>query len=181
MKINVGELKKKPVELDFDVSPDELHLAAEGFTFPGSVTGRVTFQMVGSRVLANGHLQTRIETSCGRCLAAVGQAIRAKVVDLTFEKRPSVAENEESHLAKAWEVESLEMDYYDEEVLDPTEPFRQLLLLKLPDYPVCRADCRGLCPTCGQDLNQGDCQCGSAGVTIGESDWKARLKGLPLK
>jgi len=181
MKINVSELKKKPVELEFDVSPDELHLAAEGFTFPESVTGCVTFQMVGSRVLANGHLETRIEARCGRCLATVGQPIRAYVVELTFEKRPTAAENEESRLAKEWEAESLETDYYDEEVLDPTEPFRQLLLLELPHYPLCKADCRGLCTTCGQDLNQGDCGCSTAVATIGESDWKARLKGLHLE
>jgi uncharacterized protein len=36
---------------------------------------------------------------------------------------------------------------------------RQYLLLELPMAPVCREDCKGLCPTCGQNLNEASCDC----------------------
>ena len=36
---------------------------------------------------------------------------------------------------------------------------RESLILDLPLAPLCRDDCRGLCPTCGADLNQGACDC----------------------
>jgi len=32
----------------------------------------------------------------------------------------------------------------------------------VPDAPLCRSDCRGLCPRCGADLNAGPCGCGTA-------------------
>jgi uncharacterized metal-binding protein YceD (DUF177 family) len=101
---------------------------------------------------------------------------------MVFEKRPLIEEDKKAALAAAWEAESREIDYYDEEALDPTESFRQVLTLELPGYPLCRKDCRGLCPTCGADLNQGNCNCGApACVAIGESDWKERLKALQEK
>ncbi|HWC12232.1 MAG TPA: DUF177 domain-containing protein [Acidimicrobiales bacterium] len=36
---------------------------------------------------------------------------------------------------------------------------RETLLLELPLAPLCADDCQGLCPTCGADLNEGQCQC----------------------
>jgi uncharacterized protein len=178
MRINVNDLRKNPQEIEVDVSPRELRLAAEGFSFPANVTGHVRFQMVSQRILANGCLETRVETECVRCLARAELPIRAEV-DMVFEKRPLMEEDKAAALAAAWEAESREIDYYDEEELDPTEAFRQLLTIELPGYPLCKKDCRGLCPNCGADLNQGNCSCRTtAGVAIGESDWKERLKQL---
>jgi len=45
------------------------------------------------------------------------------------------------------------------ESLEIGERVRQLILLALPLKPLCRPDCRGLCPLCGQDLNEGECGC----------------------
>ena len=36
---------------------------------------------------------------------------------------------------------------------------RDVLFLSAEPYALCRRDCRGLCPRCGQDLNAGDCDC----------------------
>jgi uncharacterized protein len=44
-------------------------------------------------------------------------------------------------------------------VLDLTEVVRQAIFLAIPMSPVCRADCAGLCPQCGQNLNEGQCHC----------------------
>jgi uncharacterized protein len=44
-------------------------------------------------------------------------------------------------------------------ILDLTEVIRQDLLLALPMYPVCRSKCKGLCPHCGQNWNEGACEC----------------------
>ena len=180
MQINVSELREAPREIEIHISPAELQLAAEGFVFRAPVTGRVRFQMVGKRILAQGYLETHFETACVRCLSQVEHAIRASV-EVLFEKRPSTRDKKETELETAWEAESHEIDYYDEDLLDPTEPFRQMLLLELPGHPLCSHECRGLCPQCGADLNHGDCACGTAvSVPIGESDWKARLKKIHL-
>jgi uncharacterized protein len=47
--------------------------------------------------------------------------------------------------------------WYTPPLIDPAEDLRQILLVAMPDFPVCRADCRGLCPTCGANLNTAPC------------------------
>lgn len=47
---------------------------------------------------------------------------------------------------------------------------RDAILLGLPQVPLCRPDCAGLCPTCGTDRNTGDCGCGER---TGDPRWAA--------
>jgi uncharacterized protein len=47
----------------------------------------------------------------------------------------------------------------DHHVLDLSEVLRQDALLATPMHVVCDDECRGLCPTCGQNLNEGPCDC----------------------
>jgi len=57
-------------------------------------------------------------------------------------------------------------------ILDLTEVVRQDLWLGLPAAPACRADCKGLCPQCGQNCNQGECGCGADAA---DARWVALL------
>ena len=46
--------------------------------------------------------------------------------------------------------------------LDLRPALREQWLLHVPGYALCRDDCKGLCPTCGAELNAGPCDCASA-------------------
>jgi uncharacterized protein len=56
--------------------------------------------------------------------------------------------------------------------LDLRPAVREQWLLGAPNYLLCRADCKGLCPTCGADLNAGDCAC----PPRTDSKWEALRK-----
>jgi len=43
--------------------------------------------------------------------------------------------------------------------LDLTEPIISSILLSLPMKTICDEDCKGICPNCGRDLNEGQCNC----------------------
>jgi uncharacterized protein len=43
--------------------------------------------------------------------------------------------------------------------VDLTDAVREQVLLRVPQYVLCREDCRGLCPKCGADLNAAPCDC----------------------
>jgi uncharacterized protein len=52
--------------------------------------------------------------------------------------------------------------------VDNLEPFidldpdiREEIILDYPLKPLCKPDCKGLCPKCGKNLNEGGCSCGS--------------------
>ena len=63
-------------------------------------------------------------------------------------------------------AENIENDafIYESDLLDITEPVRESLLLAVPLQSLCREDCRGLCPVCGADRNEGDCGCDATTV-----------------
>jgi uncharacterized protein len=57
-----------------------------------------------------------------------------------------------------------------------TEDLREEILLHVPGFAVCSAECRGMCPSCGADLNKGSCECRRS---EGPDTWSV-LDGLNL-
>ncbi len=68
---------------------------------------------------------------------------------------------------------SFSLEVGDESFADLTEELRQDIILLFPSNPVCSEDCKGLCPRCGANLNEGPCSC----KPEGDSRWGA-LDGL---
>ncbi|MBN1225748.1 MAG: DUF177 domain-containing protein, partial [Deltaproteobacteria bacterium] len=75
------------------------------------------------------------------------------------------------------EREDLDIGFYKEGIIDLTEVVREQILLAVPMIPICKEDCKGLCPYCGQNLNQ--CKCVCAGKTI-DPRW-SKLQNLVSK
>lgn len=92
-------------------------------------------QLFGTELLVRGTLEQDFDAVCCRCGGDFD--FTTKVEDFTF----SVEVNEKT------------------EFVDLTDELRQSIILSLPSYPVCRQDCRGVCPTCGKNLNEGPCTC----------------------
>ena len=57
------------------------------------------------------------------------------------------------------EEDDLSTSFYEDETIDLGQLIREQFYLSLPMKPLCRPDCRGLCPDCGTDLNAGACGC----------------------
>jgi len=55
--------------------------------------------------------------------------------------------------------EDLDKEFYDGEVIDLDAIIQHQIILAIPFYPLCREDCKGLCPHCGINKNQETCQC----------------------
>ncbi len=77
----------------------------------------------------------------------------------------------------SFELETLDEEGYTGKQIDLTPAMREQILLSIPPSPVCREDCKGLCPSCGKDLNDGACGCDR---TVVDPRWEA-LKGLQLE
>jgi uncharacterized protein len=57
------------------------------------------------------------------------------------------------------EEDDLTTAYYRDETIDLGELVREQFYLALPMKPLCAEACKGLCPQCGMNLNQGTCDC----------------------
>ena len=54
----------------------------------------------------------------------------------------------------------IDISFYRDDEIDLSELLREQFYLALPMKPLCREDCRGLCPQCGVNRNTGTCDCG---------------------
>jgi uncharacterized protein len=112
------------------------------------------FESVTEGVLVTGTVTAPITGQCGRCLDAVADELTVEIVELFA--YPDSATDETT--------EQDEIHRIDGKTLDVEPAVRDAVVLGLPWTPLCRPDCAGLCPTCGQRLD--DLPAGHAHETI---------------
>jgi len=104
-------------------------------------------------IRVKGRLAVRMEAECDRCLEITGFPI-----DENFELFYRPADNLTEEEAGLEETES-DMGFYEGDGLELVDVLREQILLSLPMQRVCREDCKGICPVCGQNRNQVACGC----------------------
>jgi uncharacterized protein len=108
----------------------------------------VSLNRFGNDIYVTGVAKGSIRLQCGRCLADYRQALEVEL-NASF-----IDESD----ADAGEYDE-EVYVYDGVTVDLYPLAREQLLLALPLKPLCKEDCKGLCPKCGADLNEKDCGC----------------------
>ena len=162
MLIEVRELEAHAVDFEERIAPGAIDFGSD-IRQSGdlSTTGRA--QLVrehhGKHQLINdiriaGDLRTRVELACARCLEPIAHEIDRKF-DLLYRPQGSDAGKEEMSVTAA----EAEISYYQGEGLLLEDVLREQVLLAVPLKAICREDCKGLCPHCGQNLNQRQCTC----------------------
>ena len=140
---------------------------------PVEVAGEVRFTDPGYYLKGRMHYEQ--ELACDRCLGPVRVEVDEplELLILTHEEAPEAAEQELEE--KDMSVVHLEGDELD------TEPLLlEQLQLNIPMKPLCRPDCKGLCPRCGANLNHETCSCDTHEVDPRWSplaDLRGRLAG----
>jgi uncharacterized protein len=128
----------------FDLGESEVFSPAAGLTYD------LFIQALGTELLVRGKLSLSLNCICVRC----GADFQWVATDDAF-------------------VISIEISDTTD-FLDLTEELREAIILALPGYPVCSKACKGLCMTCGKNLNKENCTCHEAGQ---DTRWGA-LNGL---
>jgi uncharacterized protein len=129
---------------EFDVGPDA-YRASTPFSW------HVSASNTGGAVLLTGNITGSLETSCSRCLGPATVDIDSDVEGYFIIEGEGEPE------------EGMEEDEYDtlpdDGKIDLEPLLKAAIIADLPLMPLCKPDCRGLCPTCGANLNEGPCGC----------------------
>jgi uncharacterized protein len=153
LRLQVGDLPLQGMPLEGEVEFAALNPGDDGWmTFPHPLHFQLMVTPVQQGLLVRGRLQTTVRAACDRCLCAVDIPVVVPDACYHFEEMPVG-------------------------ILDLTESVREDILLALPQACLCREDCRGLCPSCGKDLNKETCSC--AGFEDAADPW-AGLDRLDL-
>ncbi len=148
--LSLTAVAREPVRIRGEIAADDPAWEGTAFEFVGPPRVDAEARSVGEGVLVRGEIVARIKTSCRRCLNPVQVDVRDSI-GLLYE--PLAAKDEDE---LGGEVHALP-DRGDR--LDLTPAIREQLVLRIPDYVVCRESCRGLCPRCGAELNVQTCEC----------------------
>ena len=132
--------------------PDDLRSGAAG----PALAELVLLRKQANRIEVRGALETTVTLQCDRCLQDFGFTVAARFGYLLEAPGPG----------HHWRIHDFECDRSDLDIIQLLEPvvdlediLRQQVLLGLPEKKLCTARCRGLCPTCGTDLNEHRCSC----------------------
>ena len=147
MQFNVATLLQEPVGSRREFTLENETISIPEMAYVAQVVGRVRLLRSPRGVLAHADLITRPHLTCSRCLEEFDQPL-ALSLDEEFVPR------QDPLTGKAVEAELDEFRIDDHNELDLSEAVRQYEIAALPLQPVCRDDCAGLCPECGQNLNE---------------------------
>ncbi len=147
----------------------------------GGATLDAELYVEGTNVHVAGTVKGHVVVACSRCLGPASIPVD-ETLRVTFMPQGEIAAtpapaDESSEDEGGLELTDQDLDVfpYDGEAVDLEPLVREQLVLSVPYAPLCREDCRGLCPQCGIDRNTQTCTCEPPG-----DPRFAALKGLKL-
>lgn len=138
------------VSRDFEFACDEL--VEENTVFLESVHVEGVVHRIGEEILIKGRLTTRLNFICCRCLAPFEFPVDS-AFNLIY-----LPEELEAHKEQL-ENEDLSKLFYQKRSIDLEDVVLEQLNLTFPLRPLCSDNCQGLCPVCGNLVNEGTCSC----------------------
>lgn len=169
MRIELVNLEHGRADFAHVYQPDELGSFDERVSLVGPVEVKGKVRVVGPEVFVNGHVETRAQVECDRCLKQVELP-----VDADFDLQYIPGEEYESSAVAELTDEVMSVSVFDGDAIDVDEIVKEQILLAVPTRVVCQPDCKGICPVCGSDKNTGECDCESTEI---DPRWAA-LKNL---
>jgi uncharacterized protein len=153
-RIDIEELKRtKELKIITNIEIKDLDL--ESLRFLEDINVDLILKDVDNIFNIKGKIVASIELECNRCLKYFPYRLGI-FVDNNFIKEEDTSKREGCIELKEKDIEHLS---FKGEFLDILKYIREEILLNLPDYPLCKDDCLGLCPSCGIDLNYLNCNC----------------------
>jgi uncharacterized protein len=156
--------REKPLEFSGETTLPVADLGGDPLVSLSPVRMGGTITAVDEDYLLDGELTFSGELACSRCLAPYAFS-EALPLHLRLRKRPaSTARPDKARPdgeEEEREIDAAELDvvFFDEPVLPFSEIAREQVLMAIPMKPLCREECRGLCPECGKDRNVAECSC----------------------
>jgi len=166
LQVDLRELSGGPATTQAELGAADPLFEGLGLVLAGPVRVAGRLHAAGEgRFYWQASLRAQMAGECRRCLVPVPVTVASDIRAL-FTQDPDALEDPDCYpLAR------------DATQIDLRPAVREELLLAVPQWVVCREDCRGLCPRCGEDLNAGPCGCAPAG----DLRWQALAasKGKP--
>lgn len=150
MLINVASIRRVEngtgnFDLKKDFSPLQSRL--EGAAFISPVHVQIQVDNSGDSLLVRGQIESELDVQCDRCLTPFPYPVHINY------------EDEWVYAPQATEEQSENAMLFDKDDIDLTERILEQIILELPMRFICSPQCKGLCSSCGENLNHESCNC----------------------
>jgi len=136
VEIDTRKIPDEGLILTEEFSPEDLDLDTDIVKFLSPIKAKAVIHKSYDAVFVNLTLGALMNISCGRCLKEEKRDF-SRIIELNYA------------VDKSDPIIELDCDIREEIILD------------YPIKPLCSVDCKGLCPKCGANLNEGGCHCGA--------------------
>lgn len=154
--VNALEMLRRPgtvKEVDLHVAPEVVGIEDSRLVSGAEISVQLRCESLSDGIVVLGHIGAEFHGDCRRCLGPI-------VATLTIDVR------------ELYQLVVSDPDAFaiHNDQIDLGPMVRETVLIELPDAPLCRLDCAGLCPICGVNLDQGSCGCQAPVI---DSRWAA--------
>ncbi len=158
MKINIADIPRDGLKLDFEERKETLNRVLErdgrGIRVTGPIGCHLLVKRKAAEISIAGYMETRVSFVCSLCLKRFERDVHWDI-DYTLVPEQRFVEEKERELAP----DELDVSFFTGDVIDTADILMEEFFLEMPIRFICREGCKGLCPRCGADLNQGECAC----------------------
>ena len=158
-KLISGDVRKLTLDYTFPIDeptdPDDpgagsIDTEIYGVTFRSPVRVKGEIANLGGYMRLRASAAVDYEAECARCLKPLERSLTVEI------ERTLVPEGSLENTPEEEADDYLEIV---DSAINPDESFVEELMMEFPTRELCSEDCKGLCPKCGKDLNEGDCGC----------------------
>ena len=155
--IDIEELSypSASVQRSGKIDMDSYTIGAHTFGLDDGIDYDVVLTNTGEGILVTGVLKCQAAGQCDRCLEPVRLDISAAVDEYYMFEEPEDDAEECGECEDDIQYRLVSAD----KTIDLSEALMQALVMETPFVILCDEDCKGLCPRCGQNLNEGSCDC----------------------
>jgi uncharacterized protein len=151
MQLDLSKLKLHPRETEaffLQSQGNDDFLAEVGGKFIDPVEVEIEIENTGTIFAGRGNVRTLLQLPCARCLQDFTYPVETEFQGVMVENTRNNQFSPDDGFV-----------LFDGETVDIEPMVEEAIFMAIPICPLCREDCQGLCPICGQDKNIGTCSC----------------------
>lgn len=169
MRVNIDEIKEGGLHKAWDFTRQAIDEMVSGdrasYRAAAPLHVEATLVRAERRILVKVHALASMNCECVRCLGPLSLEVPVDfeltlVPEDEYESDPESAKDDgKASKAGTFDVTGADEEVYRGKEFDLDPVLREQVVLALPGYPVCRESCKGLCSSCGANLNERECGC----------------------
>lgn len=167
MFLNIKEIELRKVHFDETFAPGRIDFSGELLQqeTPLRIAGSAeSIPHTGGEIRIRGKYSVEMGAPCDRCLAGAHFPLDSDF-DLFYRPMSVIARDEEVEIDEG----EAELGFYENNGLELEDIILEQVLLALPMQRVCSPSCKGICPRCGKNRNESECECAPGG----DARWSA--------